>query len=213
MNPWVKVGENLVRHPAGKIYLQAKVGGKVIRKSLMTTDLRLAKLKRDDELAKMRKDAEKSPDEAVPTLGDCLGTLNARTLTQPHLSESTVRYYKEVFATLAKTLPVTIHARLWTAADAAAWWKSASKAQDSGNEASRPAPFFRLPLSGTRGGRADGVALAGPQGRWRAGAQNIRPPSRRSQLGEREEAGVTLSQSLEITTATIGQSATGTTSG
>jgi hypothetical protein len=37
---WSNVGENPVRHPAGTIYLRAKVGGKKVRLSLDTSDLR-----------------------------------------------------------------------------------------------------------------------------------------------------------------------------
>jgi hypothetical protein len=39
MATWKKVGENLVRHSNESIYLQAKVAGKKIRRSLKTDDL------------------------------------------------------------------------------------------------------------------------------------------------------------------------------
>jgi len=55
MGAWKHVGENLVRHWGGTVYLRAKVSGKIIRQSLETSDLRIAKLKRDDMLPKLRK--------------------------------------------------------------------------------------------------------------------------------------------------------------
>ncbi len=46
---WQKAGENLVKHVSGSYYLRAKVAGKQIRISLKTTNLRVAKVKRDAE--------------------------------------------------------------------------------------------------------------------------------------------------------------------
>jgi hypothetical protein len=41
MGEWKQVGENLVKHWGGTIYLRAKVRGKVIRQSLETCSLRV----------------------------------------------------------------------------------------------------------------------------------------------------------------------------
>lgn len=45
---WISVSaENLVRHRSGTCFLQAKIGGKKIRKNLGTDNLRQAKTDRD----------------------------------------------------------------------------------------------------------------------------------------------------------------------
>lgn len=128
MGDWQQVGENLVRHVSGVIYLRAKVAGKVIRRSLKTADLRLAKMKRDDILDAMRKAVVAARDVgAVRTIADAIGALSARTVAQPHLSDATKRYYREMMTILRETLPTTIHARQWTATEAAAWWRAIAK--------------------------------------------------------------------------------------
>jgi len=76
---WTQVGENLVRHWAGQIYLRAKVDGKVKRVSLQTSDLRIAKMKRDDLLSGMRKaSASEHQTGAVRTLGEAIGVRGRR---------------------------------------------------------------------------------------------------------------------------------------
>jgi hypothetical protein len=57
---WVQVGENLVRHWSGTIYLRAKVADKIVRISLKTSDIRIAKIKRDDRLASLPVDTIRS---------------------------------------------------------------------------------------------------------------------------------------------------------
>ncbi len=124
MSDWTQVGENLVRHRGGKIYLRAKVKGKVIRVSLGTSDLRIAKIKRDDRLSGMRTAAlSKVASPAVRTLGDAVAVIAGRILNQPQLEPPTVKYYKQMIAILNETLPVTVHGRTWTAGEAAGWWK------------------------------------------------------------------------------------------
>ena len=52
---WERAGENLVKHkPTGTFYIRAKVAGKVIRRSLDTKTLRVAKLRRDTMLGDLR---------------------------------------------------------------------------------------------------------------------------------------------------------------
>ena len=73
MSDWTQVGEILVRHRGGKIYLRAKVNGKVIRISLGITDLRIAKIMRDDRLAGIRKATVKNPSTTnVRTVGEAV---------------------------------------------------------------------------------------------------------------------------------------------
>jgi hypothetical protein len=69
---WKKIGENLVRHPGGQIYLRAKVNGKPVRKSLHTDDLRTAKRKRDAELEKLRHIATLGDEDALALNGEIL---------------------------------------------------------------------------------------------------------------------------------------------
>ena len=128
MGTWQQVGENLVRHSAGKIYLRAKVVGKVIRVSLETEDLRIAKLKRDEKLAGLRKASAVEGDTGVlRTVGDVVELVAKRELMRPDLESPTVGYYKEMFGILRATLPVDVLARSWTSMQAAGWWKSIAK--------------------------------------------------------------------------------------
>jgi len=78
MATWKQIGENLVRHRGGTVYLRAKVAGKTIRKSLETSDLRIAKLKRDQLLEEPRKAAAIASDpNNITTLGDALESVAA----------------------------------------------------------------------------------------------------------------------------------------
>ena len=126
---WSKAGENLVKHRAGTIYLRAKVHGKVKRVSLQTSDLRIAKLKRDDILAGLRKSArvETAGAKAARTLGEALESLSEKVLAQPHLKSRSIDYYREIFSILRQTLPVLLHVRMWRASEASAWWKVVAK--------------------------------------------------------------------------------------
>jgi len=128
MSSWTKVGENLVRWHGGTIYLRAKVAGKMIRVSLKTESLRIAKIRRDERLEGMRGAAKvDAGKKAVRTLGEALEVVAARVLAQPHLKKPTIDYYKEMFDILRTTLPITVHGRSWTASEAATWWKARAK--------------------------------------------------------------------------------------
>lgn len=138
MSDWKQVGENLVRHRGGTIYLRASVAGKIKRISLRTDDLRIAKLKRDDLLDSMRKNASAAAGELekIRTIGDALRLVRARVTAAPHLAGRSVAYYEEIGKTLEETLPVAMHGRTWTKEDAAAWWKKITRrfsAQRSNN--------------------------------------------------------------------------------
>jgi integrase len=129
MGDWAKVGENLVRHTGGTIYLRAWIGGKAIRRSLGTSDLRIAKLGRDALLAKLRTVAESGSKngERPRTLGDAVRIAEARTC-QPHLKPRSLDYYHEIATTARKLLPVEIPAADWTATRAANWWRQTAPA-------------------------------------------------------------------------------------
>jgi integrase len=118
---WTKVAENLVRHPGGTIYLRAKVGGRKIRQSLGTTDLRQAKRKRDAELEALRHAAALGG-ENLETLADTLALEKELTLAKPSLKPRTRDYYAYLFAKIAESLPGHKNPATWTAEDARKWW-------------------------------------------------------------------------------------------
>lgn len=125
---WTKAAENLVRHRGGVYYLYAKVAGKPIRVSLETEDLRIAKLKRDEKLAALRRAAEmEAPGGRIRTIGDALDVTSVRLVERPHTKESTNDYYRDLIAIMRKTLPVSTLARSWNATDAAVWWKKTAR--------------------------------------------------------------------------------------
>ncbi|WP_193213911.1 tyrosine-type recombinase/integrase [Luteolibacter marinus] len=125
---WKKAGENLVRHSGGTYYLRAKVAGKGKRVSLETSDLRTAKLKRDEMLASLRKAAaSESPEGGITTLEDAIRLTAGQLVDRPHTKPATNDYYRDLIAILRRTLPVTTPARKWTSAEASAWWKSITK--------------------------------------------------------------------------------------
>jgi hypothetical protein len=125
MGDWTKVGENLQRHVGGTIYLRAKVKGKVIRVSLGTKDLRIAKLKRDAKLATFRAEAlVKNPQGgSLRTIREALAVLRSEVLAQPHLKKPTRDYYTHIFKILGETLPVDYLGRTWTKGEAVRWWQ------------------------------------------------------------------------------------------
>jgi integrase len=126
MATWKKVGENLVRHQGGTIYLRAKVAGKIIRRSLDTEDLAAAKRKRDTEIERIRKQMATAA-EAAKTLGGALTRIEKTQVTDPHLKLSTRKFYEEVHKTLRTTLPLKRNLRDWKEADARAWWAATAK--------------------------------------------------------------------------------------
>ena len=127
MGSWQQVGENLVRHWAGAIYLRAKVGGKIKRVCLDTKDLRIAKLKRDDALVTLRKAARDPKPDKVKTLGHAIDSLSKKVLAQADLEEATLRYYREIFKIMNATMEREKMVRSWTRAEAAKWWRDIAK--------------------------------------------------------------------------------------
>ncbi len=121
MKTWTRVGENLVRHQGGTIYLRLKVAGKIIRRSLETSDLPTARTKRDAEAKRIRKTAT-TTGKTQTTLAAILHTLEDECTADPRLKPSTRKYYTELYKILRETLPVTCHPRSWTAALARSWW-------------------------------------------------------------------------------------------
>lgn len=118
---WTKVGENLVRHHGGTIYLRAKVGGKVERVSLKTSDLKLAKIKRDTKLAELRRAAAISSQDGPATMAQAIDRLEIETV-RPHLKESSRTLYKALCRRLRESIDGKLPVTKWTDTTAAAWW-------------------------------------------------------------------------------------------
>lgn len=118
---WTRCGENLVRHPAGTIYLRAKVGGKKVRQSLETSDLRTAKRKRDMLLETLRHAASLG-ERNIETLADALALEKELTLGKPKLKQATRDYYEHIFSKLAASIPGHKSAATWTPDEARKWW-------------------------------------------------------------------------------------------
>jgi integrase len=94
----------LVRHRGGKYYASAKVGGKLIRRTLDTDDYGTAKNRLPAMLAEMRGARNASQ---ASTLGAAVEAEAVR--VDPSLAENTRHYYKQVSKSLAKVaskLPV-----------------------------------------------------------------------------------------------------------
>ena len=132
---WERVNaENLTRHSGGVYYLNAKVRGKKIRRSLKTKSLRIAKIKRDEMLEGFRKASVAEPTQ-IKTIGDALNLVLARLVANPRSRPRTREAHKETATAIRKTLPVELTAALWTRDAASAWWKAyATRAASQANK-------------------------------------------------------------------------------
>jgi integrase len=128
---WEKVAaENMVRHVSGTYYLQAKVGGKKIRRSLRTKDLRIAKIKRDAEMGRLRAALPRAGD-SVRTRGDALAVVEVREMGKAHLKPRSREYYADLFRILRETLPVSRAVGSVDAVEMAAWWRETTEARSA----------------------------------------------------------------------------------
>jgi len=118
---WTKVAENLVRHPAGTIYLRAKVAGRKIRQSLGTSDLRAAKRKRDLLIEDLRHAAALGT-EHIETLADAIAIEKGLTMGKPKLKQATKDYYGHLFLKIGESIPGHKKAATWTPDEARKWW-------------------------------------------------------------------------------------------
>lgn len=128
---WTPVSaENLVRHRSGTYFLQAKINGKKIRRSLKTDNLRQAKVSRDTELKKIR---EESPAVAsgYETLGDAISTVEAQVIAEPEHKASTKTFYVSIFKLIRKSLPLGKKTAEWTKDEAKQWWADFAKDRNS----------------------------------------------------------------------------------
>ncbi len=111
--------QNLVRHSvSGKYYLSCKHLGKKIRKSLETNSLRIACMRRDDELARIRSNVTTTGSK---TIGDALELTLRRKQSDPSIKSSTRAFYGHACATLRRIMPCQL--RTWSADQQRDWWK------------------------------------------------------------------------------------------
>jgi len=108
-SPWVKAPvANLVRYKSSGIYFaRAKVGGKLIRRTLKTSVLSIARLRLRDLLIGEQQNVERQNTIAVGkmTFGDALNTYQRRKQTDGELKPSTKKYDQEIVKALQKSWP------------------------------------------------------------------------------------------------------------
>lgn len=124
---WESVGENMVRHnPSGGMYLRAKVGGKIIRKSLGTKAVRVGKIKRDELLQELRDEVgiDKAGRSAKFKLPGAIElTLSYYSaLPKYQANPSNLEYRKQVCEVIKRT--ISHDPSKWTAASLREWWSS-----------------------------------------------------------------------------------------
>jgi len=124
---WEQAAENIVKHANGTYYLRAKVLGKVIRVSLKTKNLKIAKIKRNDRLASERSAAVAQKPGNVRTIRDAIAVLRGESVDPPHIRPKTKAYAKDMVRILSETLPLDAHGRTWSQAEAGIWWSKVVK--------------------------------------------------------------------------------------
>lgn len=119
-----KAGENLVRHSSGTYYVRAKINGKPFRASLKTTDLRVAKILRNERLADER---AKKPSSGAKTIRAALEKLQAELCDRPHIAPKTKEYGKATIAILTRRLPLDAASSSWSVDEAEKAWRLISR--------------------------------------------------------------------------------------
>jgi len=127
MSDYERAGENIVKHANGTYYLRAKVLGKVVKKSLKTKELRIAKIKRDDLLGKERSAATARKPGLVRTIRDALAILRGELVDRPHVRPRTREFSEDVIRIMTDSLPLDAHGRTWSKPEASAWWSKIAK--------------------------------------------------------------------------------------
>lgn len=122
MSDWEQAGENLVKHKSGIYYLRAKIAGKVVRVTLKTSSLKIAKIKRNARLEQERSKAAAHKGEAK-TLRDAVNALEADTVDRPNIRPKTKAACKDVIRILRASLPLTAAGAEWSRQEAAEWWR------------------------------------------------------------------------------------------
>lgn len=124
---WTQVAENLVRHANGIYYLRAKVLGKIVRTSLKTRDLKVAKVKRNAELVKARSNATARRPDQIRTIRDALALLRAERANRPHVRPKTRQQDGDLLRIMERSLPLDAHGKTWSQAEAVEWWRKIAK--------------------------------------------------------------------------------------
>lgn len=121
MSDWERAGENLVKHKNGTYYLRAKVAGKVVRVTLKTSSLKIAKIKRNDRLEKERSKATARKGNAR-TLQDAVNALENDMVNRPNIRPKSKAACADVIRILRDSLPLSAAGAEWSRQDVAAWW-------------------------------------------------------------------------------------------
>jgi integrase len=126
-SPWVKTPvANLVRYkPSGIYFARAKVGGKLIRQSLKTDALSVAKLRLQDLLAseQQKLSRQKTVEAGKLTFSDALQIYKERLEKNAEIKLNTKRYQEELLIALDKSWPElkSLDIRKITEADCLNW--------------------------------------------------------------------------------------------
>jgi integrase len=108
-SPWVKTQvANLVRYkPSGIYFARVRVGGKLIRQSLKTNVLSIAKLKLADLVKEEHQKQERNKTVAVGkmTFSDGWEIYKERMESNPDIKDTTKKYQQEILAALYRSWP------------------------------------------------------------------------------------------------------------
>jgi integrase len=173
-SPWVKAPvANLVRYkPSGVYFARAKVGGKLIRQSLKTDVLSVAKLRLSDLLSAEQKNVERQKTVAVGkmTFGDALAIYKERMEQDPDNKPGTKKYKNEIIAALEKSWPElnSLDVRRITKADCVDW-RSSFAVEYSGTRVNGAISLLRqtIQIAVDAGVRHDNPMQAVPRARVR----------------------------------------------
>ena len=117
---------NLIRYvPSGTFFARLRVDGNLIRKSLKTDTLTVAKLRLADLEKSERESAEtrESAGKGRMTFGDCVAIFKTQTEASSHLKQSAKLYRAEAIKSILKSWPglETIDVRKISASDCNTW--------------------------------------------------------------------------------------------
>lgn len=110
---------------SGTYYLRAKVGGKIIRRSLGTRKLAVAKIKRDSLLGQLRAQAGSLTKPQCADVSDLIEMTMAyyQAIPSYRIKPASMRYRSQILDSLRETLPRR-NVSQWTAKDMRDWWSS-----------------------------------------------------------------------------------------
>ncbi|MFN7137757.1 MAG: tyrosine-type recombinase/integrase [Limisphaerales bacterium] len=179
---WVKTPiANLVRYvPSGVYFARAKVGGKLIRQSLKTSTISVAKLRLADLLKEQQQQLERNHSVAQGKMSfeDAFNILDARLQSDPNIKASTKKYQKEIIEAVYKSWPELrkMDVRRITKANCLDW-RSRFAASYSGTRVNGAISLLRrvLDMAVDSGVRYDNPAKSLPRAKVRH--KNLKLPS------------------------------------